>query len=187
MAYEIIRVCSDLPAAPPLHQQQQLQFIAALPRLCLRVRGHQMCLWPRRPSCHRPRADQRTRTVAADEPRLLPIKVLPHRTAASSGVVVGGLAWPVVMAVVVVALGQAATVHLPWQTALAGTAALPHRIASAAWNGNGVGSIAHLQLQMLLDWIGLTHSTALHWLWGSSTTCDRQAGCSWDLQKMIQI
>ena len=32
------------------------------------------------PSCHRPRPDQRTRTVAADEPRLLPIKAVPHRT-----------------------------------------------------------------------------------------------------------
>ena len=32
------------------------------------------------PSCHRPRPDQRTRTVAADEPRGLPIKALPHRT-----------------------------------------------------------------------------------------------------------
>lgn len=62
---------------------------------------------PRRPSCHRPRADQRTRTVAADEARLLPIKVLLHRTAARSG----GGPGPVVM-VVVVALGPSATVHL---------------------------------------------------------------------------
>lgn len=110
-------LCSDLPAAPapPPHQQQQqqLQFIALPP---LRLRGHRVCLRPPEPMCeyarcplrpswHRPRADQRTRTVAADEPRLLPIKVLPHRTAVRSG----GGSWPVVM---VLLLGPCVTVHL---------------------------------------------------------------------------
>lgn len=44
--------------------------------MCWIMDGAQGLYWygaPRRPpSCHRPRADQRTRTVAADEPRLLP-------------------------------------------------------------------------------------------------------------------